>query len=415
MVGLLEIADIRERVTAASRALAPGALALNDAQRMLADVTVLKNAAATMEALLARRIADTGEWRRAGDRSAEEHLARTMGTSVGRARDALETASRPTALEATNEAARSGSLSPEQAAAVSDAAAADPTAEANLLGAAVRGSLKDLRDECAKVKAAADPDPEETYRRNRADRSLRIWADRNGVDKLFGATTPDQMATIKAAVEKRADELFAAARAEGRREPRGAYMIDVLEQICAEWLGAPPVPVPAPAPRARHGRSKTPPFLGIVRVDLEVLRRGAVVGEETCEIAGLGPVPVSVARRLVGESVLYLVLSNGSAVGTTVNLKRGPNTAQRVALLATQPDCGITGCASPFTEIDHVDPWASCHVTELANLRRWCTHHHDLKSQGWAVIHEDGIVFMVPPDDDRHPGRRRAPPDGGRV
>ncbi len=373
MVCVREIAEVRERVIAVSRAIDADTLTGPEAGLMLADVTMMKNAAATMEALLAKRLADDGAWQRAGDRSAADHLAKATGTTVGRARETLATAERLRALGATDAAARSGVLSPEQAGAVSDAATANSDAEGQLLAAAARGSLQDLHDECAKIKAAADPDPDATYRRHRAERSLRMWADRNGVAKLFGVTTPDQMAVIKAAVERRTTELFEAARRTGHHEPRGAYMIDALGQICGEWLGesrglaeaegesAPgpePEPEPAPdAPKARKPRrSQTPRFLGIVRADLEALRRGSAEGDEVCEINGLGPVPVSVAQRLLGESVLHLVLTKGTAVGTTVNLRRGPNTAQRIALLATQPHCGITGCHSPFTEIDHDDP-----------------------------------------------------------
>ena len=404
MVGLSDITELHRRVVDTARALEPALLTVEVAQQMLRDVTAVKNAAATMEALLATRIADTGEWRRAGVKSAEEHVARLTGTSVGRARQALETAARLEGLDATADAARSGLISPEQAAAVSDAAAAAPSAEQRLIESARRTSLADLQVECTRVKAAADRDPDETYRRNRAARRLRLWDDGNGVAKLFGATTPDQMAIIKKAVEQRADALFRAARTEGRREPRGAYLVDALEQICAEWLDGPE------GGRSQKRRRPKPVFLGIVRADLEALRRGAVEGDEICEIAGLGPVPVRVAESLLGDSVLHLVLTKGTAVGTTVNLRRGPNTAQRVALLATQPGCSITGCTSPFTEIDHDDPWARCRVTELVNLWRYCTHHHGLKTRGWAPIEEEGTRLLVPPDDRRHPGRAHGPP-----
>ncbi len=414
MLGVAAVTAIRQTTVAAAHALEPGVLSLDDAKQMLRDVTASKNSLATMQALLAKRVADTGEWKRDGDRSPEEHLAKETGTSVGRAKETLGTAERLGGLGATDEAARAGELSPEQAAAVSDAATANPAAEQKLLATAKKGSLKELEDECAKVKAAADADPDETHLRIHEDRSLRIWADRTGVAKLFGQTTVEQMAIIKAAVEQRTDELFNAARREGRSEPRAAYAMDALAQICAEWMGQPAPPTeaePTDAEPAKTSRPKPPAFLGIIRVDLEALRRGWVEGDEVCEIAGLGPVPVEQARRLLGAAILYLVLTKGSAVGTTVNVKRGPNTAQRIALLATQPTCDITGCTSPFSEADHEDPWAACKVTELGNLKRKCTHHHDLKTKGWATLEEAGVVFMVAPDDSRHPRNAHAPPD----
>ena len=40
-------------------------------------------------------------------------------------------------------------------------------------------------------------------------------------------------------------------------------------------------------------RKSTPAkYLGLIRVDQEALRRGGVEGDERCEIAGLGPIPV---------------------------------------------------------------------------------------------------------------------------
>ena len=45
---------------------------------------------------------------------------------------------------------------------------------------APRVSLAELREECARVKAAADPDPEATNRRIHAQRRLRHYRDGEG-------------------------------------------------------------------------------------------------------------------------------------------------------------------------------------------------------------------------------------------
>ncbi|HET6919328.1 MAG TPA: hypothetical protein VFI46_07670 [Jiangellaceae bacterium] len=57
--------------------------------------------------------------------------------------------------------------------------------------------------------------------------------------------------------------------------------------------------------RARYGKcgrgaSTIPRYLALLRVDVEALHRGQVAGEELCEITGVGPIPVSVARGLLG-------------------------------------------------------------------------------------------------------------------
>jgi hypothetical protein len=230
------------------------------------------------------------------------------------------------------------------------------------------------------------------------------------------------MAAIKTAVEKRADQLFHAARRTGAHQPRETYLIDALEQICREWMGdtntEPDTGEPAGEPGAEAAaapapvkqRSAVPIYLGLIRVDHAALMRGHVEGDELCEIVGLGPIPVRVARHLLGEAILHLILTKGTAVGSTVNIKRGPNTAQRMALLWRSPTCSITGCTNPRVEIDHTPDWADTHRTVLDELEPKCGHHHDLKThQRWAVIHRDNKTFMVPPGDPDHPDTRPPP------
>jgi hypothetical protein len=115
--------------------------------------------------LLARRLAQLHRPDRAGARTAAEALARRAGGTVGAARDALDTSTRLPELPLVDAAVRGGKLSPAQAAAVSDAAAANPATEQRPLELASTASLPELREECARVRAAADPDPAATNTR----------------------------------------------------------------------------------------------------------------------------------------------------------------------------------------------------------------------------------------------------------
>src|SRR5205823_11149148 len=116
-------------------------------------------------------------------------------------------------------------------------------------------------------------------------------------------------------------------------------------------------------PKIRH--------LAALRIDVEALARGAVEGDETCEIGGLGPVPVSVARDLLGESILKLVITKGVAVRNVTHLGRGATAAQRVALLWEQPTCERLGCGRRARlEIDHRDDYAKVRKTEVDKLDR---------------------------------------------
>src|SRR3954468_173876 len=149
-----------------------------DAGALVEGFTELERLAAAGRAMAAVRAAETNQWRQDGDRSPEHWLARKSGTTVGAARDALDTAKRLQSLPKTDEAVRSGKLSAQQASAISDAAAADPDAEQSLLAAAEGASLAELRGKADEVKANARSADEERARQEqiRRSRSLRSTA-----------------------------------------------------------------------------------------------------------------------------------------------------------------------------------------------------------------------------------------------
>jgi hypothetical protein len=143
-----------------------------------------------------------------------------------------------------------------------------------------------------------------------------------------------------------------------------------------------------------------------MRVDLEALTRGRVEGDELCEIAGVGAVPARVARDLLGDAVLKLVLTRGVDVVNVTHLGRGPTAAQRIALLWTTPACTNSTCDHTLgIQNDHRTPWAQIHETTLANLDPLCPNPcHRLKThQGWALVEGTGRRPLVAPDDPRHP------------
>jgi hypothetical protein len=186
------------------------------------------------------------------------------------------------------------------------------------------------------------------------------------------------------------DQLFRHAHADGRREPRAADACDALVAL-ADHHGH--------HPGTYHDRA-------LVRVDLDALTRGAVEGEERCEITGVGPVAVRVARQILADAIVHLLVTRGRDVATIVHGGRGPSAAQKLALLWTQPTCSRPGCDQLWThtEIDHRVPWAHTHHTTLPELDRLCRHDHRLKTRhGWALIAGTGTRPTVPPHHPDHP------------
>jgi Domain of unknown function (DUF222) len=372
-----------------------------DAARIVEDAAAIKNMAATVEAVAAARVADTQVWKRDGDRSAAHQLARTTGTTVGQAKEILQAARRLKDLPATAAAARRGELSAQQVAAITDAASADPDAEARLLEQSRRASLGELRDDCARTKANAS-DLEARRQRIHEHRCLRTWVDAEGAGNLHLRDNPEVVGGIMATLEPIRDELFETARKQDRREPIEAYAADALAEL---------------ARRADTGNTSGNPSRRtkiLARVDLLALLRGYPVGDETCELAGYGPVAVSAVRDLLdtADPFLAAVVTKGKEVVGVAHLGRRPNGHQQSGLEWLYPTCAAEGCNSlAFLETDHREDWAQTHTTVFELLDRFCPHHHDLKTNdGWALVEGRGKRAFVPPDDPRHPRNAYGPP-----
>ncbi len=397
--GLVEALGLVERVLTEFGDRDPADVLLRDVTAVWAAYDRVERRAANAKVLLAARVAAAGEWKRAGARSAASHLAQVSGTSTAVARRGLETSAHLEKLPVLAAAVRSGVLSSAQVEVIAPAVAADPGAQAELIALAGETNLTELRERCLRKTAAADPDPEARHRRIHANRHVRSYTDGQGARHMGVYGTADQLGVFESRLEPIIDQLFKAAQAAGKREPRNAYAFDALM-----LLGRQPETNDAPTPTPK------PRYYGILQASLEALTRGAVDGEELCEIAGVGPIPVRIARELLGDAILKLVITKGVDVVNVVHLGRGATAAQRVALLWSKPKCTDIACSSRFVQIDHREPWATTHHTVLHELDPLCPHHHKLKTeQGWSLVPGKGRRAFVGPKDPRHP-RNRPPP-----
>jgi hypothetical protein len=131
----------------------------------------------------------------------------------------------------------------------------------------------------------------------------------------------------------------------------------------------------------------------IARIDVEALNRGRVEGDETCEIAGVGPVAVSAVRRLLSDAFLTLVIEKGQDVIHVTHLGRQVTARQRTALEARGCRCERCG-STHLLDIDHNQGWALTHDTRVEDLSWACWHCHDLKTR-----HD--LIFTGPPGNKR--------------
>jgi hypothetical protein len=403
LVGMeLEVRLAERLLGAAIEHLEPDDVALRDVCDVWVSFDRIERLAANAKTLLAARVEASGEWKVAGARSAASHLGRLSGSGTIQARRMIENSKALPRLAGVAGAMRAGVLSAAQVEAIVPAAAAEPAAESRLVGLASTTNITELREECLRRKAAADPDPDATHARIHAHRFLRAHTDGEGARVLSVRGTVDRVSMLERALEPCIDDLFERGRKNGRREPREAYAFDALLAL-AERSDAPTAPGKKP-------RAPKPRYLALLHVPFEALTRGAAEGEELCEIVGVGPIPVRVARELLGDAILKLVITKGVDVANVVHLGRGATAAQRIAVLWSKPKCANEACSSMFVQLDHRDPWAHTHHTQLDEIDPLCPHDHDLKtSHGWLLVEGTGRRAFVPPTDPRHP-RNRPPP-----
>jgi hypothetical protein len=408
-----QVSHLRESARALAAALEPEVVErvpVQDAARVWQQLVAAQRLLAGAVTVLARRVEAREAWQGEGARSAAEFVARTAGVGEGEARRILATSERLAEQPAVAEAMRAGRISPTQAQVVADAVSVNPSAAPELLEAAASHAMPRLREVCSEAKFRGDADPEARYDRIRRARRCRTFADSDGSNHLQAQGAPVDLARFSAELDRLTDAEFRKAHAAGRRESLEAYRFDALMAMADRSARADQAVAGAPTAGGKRRRKAAPPnpaFMAIVRVDHAALVRGQVEGEELCEIAGIGPIPVRVARQVLGEAVVKLIVTKGRDANVT-HLGRGANAVQRTALLWRQPRCSIPGCPSTHLEADHILDYTRTRHTTLDELEWKCTFHHDQKTQqNWDFTDDGGPRAWVPPSHPRHPSRCR--------
>ena len=216
-------------------------------------------------------------------------------------------------------------------------------------------------------------------------RAAYAWTDSNGFYRLNVLLAPDEGARLDSALQTRTDEIFRAARESGKREPRTAYVADAIMALLA------------------HGPSK--PIEVRLDADQAAIARGYVEPGERCEIAGIGPIPVTMARALLDDARITVLGRERSDITTISSPERTIPAKLRRWLEATYPICGADGCdCSERLQIDHIIPIENGGPSTPENTWRLCPHHHKLKTYyGWKVQGAPGARTLEPPDQPDEP------------
>jgi len=256
------------------------------------------------------------------------------------------------------------------ASAISSAAALDPSAEGRLVERATTShDLADVRERADKVKAAARHGEDPAVRRARL-RALRRWRefDRDGMREVMGRFVPEEWARVAPVIDAYLEAQFQQARREGRREPIEAYRADaVLAALAAagEAVGVTPAPKPTTATetaalpaestdtdadaepveadseleRLLQTRPERVKWNLCLMVDAIALQRGYPTATETCEIVGFGPVSIELARQILPDALVDVLVHDLVDIKAHATMTRHQKRALKAALKVRDRRC----------------------------------------------------------------------------
>lgn len=299
-------------------------------------------------ALLARRVEDASL------------VARTTGTSVGKARAVIGLSERLRDTPALASAVRTAEVSLDQATEIAKAeTAARGSAEA-LVDVARNEAFHVLRDRAR--AAALEDDRASLAARQRAARRVSHRVTDLGMIHIEADLEPHVGAPIVERIEREARRLGAAA---GKVDGWSARLADAFAEVCSGG-----------------SRGTARPELVVV-VSHEVTQRGwsSVEGDEVCAIPGVGPIDPQVAKRIAEDAFLNGVFYDGTDLRHLRRWSRSIPVEVRLALsLGPPPEFDGPRCADCGNrwglEVDHVVPMAAGGPMSLPNAENRCGRCH---------------------------------------
>ena len=356
--------------------LEPELLSAETASGALARYARAEKLVAFGKTMLSRKVDDAAE------------VARMTGTSIGRAKQTVETAKRLRDSDEVSGALRSGDISFDQAAEIARAEEARPGAASELLPVAQEEAFHVLREKARKVVLEAEQH-RGLVKRQREARTTRTFTDELGMIDIHMRLEPHVGVPIVSRAEAEAARRFRAAKKEGRHEPFDRHLADAY----AEMLSGSGVKGPAKRPEL------------VVLVSHEVATRGwtDVREGEICQIPGVGPVSPQVAKEIAQDAFLSGVFYDGKDLRHFKRWSRHIPIEVRIALELGPPPTfdGIrcARCGNRFrTEMDHVEPHVAGGLASAEDLEPLCWPCHQLKTE------EDRRAGKLKP-------KKRGPPD----
>ena len=341
----------------------------SDCLALADELGATEKACAAAGQLAALRAVDCRAHEHKGFRDGADWLARQSGTTAGRAKRNLKTASKLDEHPETKQALLQGQVSLDQAGEILQAAEEVPGSEKALLDLAKDGDLSRVREKARDTRLESIR-PEQLHERQRKARTFRAWTDQLGMIAFAGALPPETGVPFLTRLEREADRIMKEAKqAGGRTDPWEAHAADAFAQMISG-----------------HSKGSGGQTDLTIVCDLRAWRRGHAHPGEPCHILDGGPIPVDLAEQLGSDAFLNVAFHDGFEISKFARLGRHIPVALRAALDIGQPPDftgkRCTDCGKRFRlELDHVDPVANGGPTSYGNLEHRCFLDHQAKTE----------------------------------
>ena len=315
-------------------------------------------------------------------------------------------------------------------------------ASARLLdGAKARHDLRETRSAADKVRRAARSAEDEAARQARLhkSRSLRIGESPEGHVTIRGQFTPAAFAGVKPILDAHLKARVEQARRDGdprrlgrlpgrrlprrhrRRHPRltprpapprPAAVADALRPTATATAAAAARPMPAEGRLFAPGDEIAEADGLDPKVELEPghpRRRhrpeaGLRGPGETCEIPGIGTIPVAWIEPLLPDIHTEMLIHDAVDIRAYATRTRHRTRPVDLAVRVRDRDCTVPRCHHDISELDHIADYADTHDTSVANVHGMCNANHDDKTYRHATFqrHDTNWQLVAPRHRPRH-------------
>ena len=311
--------------------------------------------------------------RRDGEAHAAEAVRDRLRQSRGHAKRDVKLAGQLADLPETAGALAEGTISPQHARMIAEAAEHTDVDEPELLAAAEQEPTDRFGHTLRKHvnTRSAGEDPAECRRRQRARREVSISRQSDGMYKLFGLFDPVAGARVEVALAAEARKLRRGEDPQNRATP-SQRAADALELLVT---------------RNRSGKAQNTTLLVIADYD-------TVAGQlDNAQLVDGTPLSADELVRLALEAKILPALFDVHGQPLWLGREqRDVSDAQRIALAARDRGCVGCGAGNSYCQPHHIWYWANGGPTDLNNLCLLCCdcHHNKVHTDRADIIRESG-------------------------